>query len=870
MNIIYLVLIIFISLSIVLYLKNVKYDESFTNSTTKNKPGNNGSVSGETYCKGAWDGWSSDKCINMKNDTSGEIIDCSIAPVSVADIKMGSGSWTAKCEVQTNKLKSGNNGGVNGNTFCKGAWEEWSSDTCYSMSNTEQGKIIDCYQIPGSGNWTAVCSPPGEQKLKSGNNGSVNGNTYCKGAYQGWSSDKCINMSDTIQGKNIDCNQVPGNGNWTATCTVPEPQKLKPGNNGSVSGNTYCKGSWNGWSSDFNSTKTCNNMSDTNQGKVLDCEQVPGIGSGNWIATCSPPPPQKLKPGLDNENKDGDEVSGLTYCRDSYAGWSAEKCISMTEENQGQVTDCNQIPNSGSWTVTCGPDETVNENAAIDRSVELKYGKKCIKNAYKGLNPKMDNFYKYDPNSEKLEMHFNNPNIESCDIIENTVTNAVLSKQAFSEEQKIKSLKHKLNKIQSINEFRKLDIKYNKPYFLQNLYGEGSVLSIGCQSILNGNKVNTYKDFNNVDSYPKQNIDKSYIILKPLDESYNEFNVKLTDTFTILFANNNPLLSSNPDNTSCKNRGGYTLISAGNSTVPKDQIPQWRLEMSTTTGGAVKIIGEPEENATVAYLNTCSKSNDCGNGIYLNVNTCLRGSKDANSNSSDWKFIDPVKCADFIAFIPSNNNGFCSMSEPCDEINGNNGKCFGINQLDTDGGCNGYCYTLGKKYYIGSMGGCIGDKGCGNIQFGEFEDNLCNGQKQFWNFSSANRYNPNVGKLPEEKCKQLCRKDQNCDAYLIDPSNNICMFYKFNDGNSANYKCNKAFNNGQFYGEIKKNKLKKSISVPVGKYPQLNDVIKTDFNNRWNLWNCEDACNCGSPDIYSGCGTNYPCCTNKTGAGIFK
>ena len=131
------------------------------------------------------------------------------------------------------------------------------------------------------------------QKIKAGNNGTVSGNTFCKGNWGGWAASKCINMTAQDGGRSIDCNTVPGLNSagpsgWVATCQNPYPnQKIKAGNNGTVSGNTFCKGNWGGWAA-----SKCINMTAQDGGRSIDCNTVPGLnsaGPSGWVATCQNP-----------------------------------------------------------------------------------------------------------------------------------------------------------------------------------------------------------------------------------------------------------------------------------------------------------------------------------------------------------------------------------------------------------------------------------------------------------------------------------------------------------------------------------------------------------------------------------------------------
>jgi len=271
------------------------------------KPGNNGTVNGNTFCHGQqWHGWSKPRCINMTAECAGKIVDCNKVPgiKTAGGNSKGLCNWSAVCEGPINKLKpgqkikGGNNGSVNGNTFCKGNWGGWSAKKCVRMMNHSTGEYIDCNIIPaqtkGLGNYSATCEDvyPNKQILKPGNNGTVNGNTFCRGKqWHGWATTNCLNNTAPGAGRVIDCNTTPGLNSggasgWVATCSnnILPGQKIKGGNNGSVSGNTFCRGrQWGGWSK-----PNCVTMKNNNTGEYVDCNSVPALklGLGNYSAVC--------------------------------------------------------------------------------------------------------------------------------------------------------------------------------------------------------------------------------------------------------------------------------------------------------------------------------------------------------------------------------------------------------------------------------------------------------------------------------------------------------------------------------------------------------------------------------------------------------
>ena len=89
---------------------------------------------------------------------------------------------------KSRKLKYGNNGTVSGNTFCRGAWHNWSKPYCVLLRNNNTGETYDCNHIPGiqNGSYSALCSdnpintPDNNKYTQVG----TKWGEYCEGAKQ--------------------------------------------------------------------------------------------------------------------------------------------------------------------------------------------------------------------------------------------------------------------------------------------------------------------------------------------------------------------------------------------------------------------------------------------------------------------------------------------------------------------------------------------------------------------------------------------------------------------------------------------------------------------------------------------------------------
>lgn len=88
---------------------------------------------------------------------------------------------------------------------------------------------------------------PKAPTLYPGNNGTVSGSTYCQGAWGSANGKaknlKCAGGMNVATQAAVGCNDALARGNYSFFCT-PTPLAAYPGNNGTVSGSTYCQGAW--------------------------------------------------------------------------------------------------------------------------------------------------------------------------------------------------------------------------------------------------------------------------------------------------------------------------------------------------------------------------------------------------------------------------------------------------------------------------------------------------------------------------------------------------------------------------------------------------------------------------------------------------
>ena len=139
---------------------------------------------------------------------------------------------------------------------------------------------------PAAAQSTTAPTPAPAAKFKTyiGNNGVVSGNEYCKGVWE--SADnrsknfQCVGGKNTATGALLDCSTVYGypGGPYTYDCSSDNVKyQTYIGNNGVVSGNEYCKGTWE---SPTNTNKNLNCISGHNEtsNTPINCSSVYGLG----------------------------------------------------------------------------------------------------------------------------------------------------------------------------------------------------------------------------------------------------------------------------------------------------------------------------------------------------------------------------------------------------------------------------------------------------------------------------------------------------------------------------------------------------------------------------------------------------------------
>lgn len=157
-----------------------------------------------------------------------------------------SGSSTSAAAAAPVYSYTGNNGSVTGSAYCQGAWG--SSDgkpknmVCIAGINAATKASVGCDETLAPGNYSFACDT---SRMYDGNNGSVSGSTYCAGAW-GSANGQSKNMA-CVSGVNTATKGTVGCEDALSPGNYSfacKPAAAYSGNNGSVTGTAYCQGVW--------------------------------------------------------------------------------------------------------------------------------------------------------------------------------------------------------------------------------------------------------------------------------------------------------------------------------------------------------------------------------------------------------------------------------------------------------------------------------------------------------------------------------------------------------------------------------------------------------------------------------------------------
>lgn len=134
-----------------------------TSENTFVKNGNNGTVTCNTFCNGPkWEG-KVGVCKVGYDNLAGQLIGCNDGPIKrYSNSLLGNVSCTCM-EISGVHIKTGNNGSVTCDTFCRGYWHDWSGGCLYGWDNKARNNKAKfaCnrgpYVMDPLGNATCIC-----------------------------------------------------------------------------------------------------------------------------------------------------------------------------------------------------------------------------------------------------------------------------------------------------------------------------------------------------------------------------------------------------------------------------------------------------------------------------------------------------------------------------------------------------------------------------------------------------------------------------------------------------------------------------------------------------------------------------------------
>ena len=305
---------------------------------------------------------------------------------------------------------------------------------------------------------------------------------------------------------------------------------------------------------------------------------------------------------------------------------------------------------------------------------------------------------------------------------------------------------------------------------------------------------------------------------------------------------------------------------------------QW-FDQNLTNGVGYRIIwpffkskfkGSTKGNMIVASIkNNSNRSNNSGNGMEFFANKINKygyNLKVTYSKNGSW-----VGQSKFIYFdqniyksvCRNSNNSYWSFTNSshtrksgnpsqCKTNCGNDPNCDAY-LIDNNNKCVNYKFNSGNKIFYscknpnwpnGSWWGNIKNNSVNgnNITENNYV-NKCGKNKTYWNFTNFT-FKP-INTINPLECKIMCAKDKGCQSYLINSGDNSCYHYKFNKNSDLSYQCNKSFDGGLLFGDVKSGQNKITLFKPSIKYNTFY-YLKNHHGNTSFLASCGYSNTCRS------------------------
>jgi hypothetical protein len=274
--------------------------------------------------------------------------------------------------------KGGNNGTVNCAAYCTNdgdnSWGPYG--TCvrgHIDSGPRAGQDINCGDLPGFGNVTiCFCAspapnpPPAGSFEKNGNNGTVSCEAFCHNAGGTWGRyGNCVGGRvdrGPTAGRPLTCGEIPRYQNWaTCYCVPPNPPAgsvEKPGNNGTVSCDTYCRNEGGNWGP----YGTCVGglvVDGPSASRLLACGDTPGHPN-TTVCYCLAPPPNPPPAGSFEKQGNNGSVNCSDYCHNTNGAWGRYgDCAGGRVDSgptAGRMLRCEDVPGvPNTSTCYCNP-----------------------------------------------------------------------------------------------------------------------------------------------------------------------------------------------------------------------------------------------------------------------------------------------------------------------------------------------------------------------------------------------------------------------------------------------------------------------------------------------------------------------------------
>jgi len=206
-------------------------------------------------------------------------------------------------------------------------------------------------------------------------------------------------------------------------------------------------------------------------------------------------------------------------------------------------------------------------------------------------------------------------------------------------------MKKPLSKYGELKELTYNNIKYNKPYYLQNQWGIKACFgSCGYSNVCGGQLgVGTYKTEN--PTYLKSSPGWCKIVLKNKNDP-NKTNIEFGDTVTIQLqvhaSGNSWFLVTCGYSRDCSNRLAVSIKNRPNNSSNESY---WKIVSPTGKSGNV-LPGDKIKLLNLwgneSYLNTCWWTSQCGSGKYYAISTAWKYMSDAKIDTSSWKLVEKI------------------------------------------------------------------------------------------------------------------------------------------------------------------------------------------------------------------------------------